>query len=95
MCTSSRMKISLRFLSLVGAVALTQAVTFAEDNAAKPEKISLWSNRAPVGGGEFQEGDATITVHRAAKPNGAAMVICPGGGYGGHVTGGERHGIAQ
>jgi acetyl esterase/lipase len=48
-----------------------------------------------VGGGEFQEGDATITVHRAAKPNGAAMVICPGGGYGGLVVGAEGHGIAQ
>jgi acetyl esterase/lipase len=35
-----------------------------------------------------------ITVHRAAKPNGAAIVICPGGGYGGLVTGGEGHGIA-
>jgi acetyl esterase/lipase len=28
------------------------------------------------------------------KPNGTAVVICPGGGYGGLVTGAEGHGIA-
>lgn len=59
-----------------------------------PEAIPLWSNHAPIGGGEFEEKDATITVHRPAKPNGAAMVICPGGGYGGLVMSAEGHGIA-
>jgi acetyl esterase/lipase len=34
-------------------------------------------------------------VHLPEKPNGAAIVICPGGGYGGLVVGGEGHGIAQ
>lgn len=33
-------------------------------------------------------------MHLADKPNGAAIVICPGGGYGGLVTKGEGHGIA-
>jgi acetyl esterase/lipase len=33
-------------------------------------------------------------VHLPANPNGAALVICPGGGYGGLVTKGEGHGIA-
>ncbi len=96
MCAWLRMKISLRFLSLVGVVALTQAVTFAEDNAAKPEIIPRRSDRGtPVAGGNFQERDVAITVHQAAKPNGAAMVICPGGGYGGLVTGAEGDRIAQ
>ncbi|MDB6173997.1 MAG: axeA [Chthoniobacteraceae bacterium] len=81
-------KISL-FITLV---LLTQLTIFAQD---APERISLWANHAPVGDGEFQEADATITVHRAAKPNGAAVIICPGGGYGGLVTGAEGHGIAQ
>ena len=35
-----------------------------------------------------------ITVHRPEKPNGAAVVICPGGGYGRLVTEAEGHGIA-
>ncbi|MDB5335941.1 MAG: axeA, partial [Planctomycetaceae bacterium] len=47
--------------------------------------------------GKFEDGDANafVTVHRADKPNGAAVVICPGGGYGGLVTGAEGHGIAK
>ena len=34
-------------------------------------------------------------MFRPTKPNGAAAVICPGGGYGGLVTGAEGSGIAQ
>jgi acetyl esterase/lipase len=55
----------------------------------------LWEGRAPNGDGQLDKADAFITVHRAEKPNGAAMVICPGGGYGGLVTGAEGHGIAD
>ena len=81
----------LRAIAIIAGIA---APALADD-APKPEKISLWSNHAPVGDGTFQQADATITVHRAPKPNGAAMVICPGGGYGVLVTGAEGHGIAQ
>lgn len=61
------------------------------------EQLSLWSGRAPVGDGQFEAADATITVHRPPgdAANGAAVVICPGGGYGGLVTGAEGHGIAR
>lgn len=76
-------------------VALAQFTALGQDAPAGPERISLWANHAPIGGGEFQAADATITVHRAAKPNGAAFVICPGGGYGGLVKGPEGHGIAR
>jgi acetyl esterase/lipase len=34
-------------------------------------------------------------VHLPQTPNGTAALICPGGGYGGLVTGAEGHGIAQ
>jgi len=63
----------------------------------EPEKLQLWSGQAPVGDGRFEAADASITVHRPAPDtaNGAAIVICPGGGYGGLVTGAEGHGIAQ
>jgi acetyl esterase/lipase len=49
-----------------------------------------------VGEGQFEAAGAFITVHRPAaeKANGAALVICPGGGYGMLVTGPEGHGIA-
>ena len=39
--------------------------------------------------------DVAITVHRPARANGAAMVICPGGGYTCRVSGPEGLGIAQ
>ena len=61
----------------------------------KPEKMPLWVGDAPVGGGAFAPSSASLTVHLPQKPNGAAMVICPGGGYGGLVTGAEGHGIAE
>ena len=88
------MNTSLRLLFLLTGLAVLAPATFAADTPAKPEKISLWSKHAPVGGGAFVSADASITVHRAAQPNGAALVICPGGGYGGLVTGAEGHGIA-
>jgi len=57
---------------------------------AKPEKIALQE----IDGVENKEG-AWIHLHRPAKPNGTAAIICPGGGYGGLVMGAEGHGIAQ
>ena len=84
------------FLPLCAALlALPFASAVSQEAAPAPEKISLWSNHAPVGDGTFQSQDPSITIHRAAKPNGAAMVICPGGGYGRLVTGAEGHGIAE
>ncbi len=73
------------------ALSLTTTVT-----AGDGERLPLWSAQAPIGDGvsEPAPADATITLHRAAKTNGAALVICPGGGYGGRVSGGEGHGIA-
>jgi acetyl esterase/lipase len=65
-----------------------------EGKKSDPEKLKLWNGRAPVGDGKFEQGDARITVHKPEKPCGTAMVICPGGGYGGLVTGPEGHGIA-
>ena len=61
------------------------------------ERLPLWPNQAPVGDGTFQAANAFITVDRPepSKANGAAIVICPGGGYGSLVVGPEGHGIAQ
>ena len=89
------MRILSGLLLFASLTLMTRVTAFAEDGTANPRSISLWSSHAPMGGGEFQDADATITVHRAAKPNGAAMVICPGGGYGGLVVGAEGHGIAK
>ncbi len=66
-----------------------------KESVLTARKLSLWSGRALVSDGNFEAADAFITVHPAAKPNGTAIVICPGGGYGGLVSGPEGHGIAQ
>jgi acetyl esterase/lipase len=67
----------------------------ADSKTADPQRIALWNGRAPVGDGQFEEADAWITLHRPARANGTAVVICPGGGYGGLVTDQEGHGIAR
>ncbi|MEO8498667.1 MAG: alpha/beta hydrolase [Planctomycetota bacterium] len=78
-------------------VSLTFLLPVETASAAEtePPRISLWNNHAPIGGDKFEAADAWITMHRAEPGNGTAIVICPGGGYGGLVTGAEGHGIAQ
>jgi acetyl esterase/lipase len=64
-------------------------------SAYAAETLPLWNGDAPEGDGKFTDSSkAKLTVHLPDNPNGAAVVICPGGGYGGLVTKGEGHGIA-
>jgi len=78
---------------LLSAMALSFATAGVD---AGPERIPLWKGPVPIGGGKTEpSSNAAIHVHRPAKPNGTAVVICPGGGYGGKVMGGEGHGIAR
>src|SRR5262245_6297437 len=91
---------TMRFAwAAVAGTCLVSAVVAADDKPADktsvPMKLSLWNGKAPIGDGKFDQADARITVHMPEKPNGAAIVICPGGGYGGLVTGAEGHGIAS
>lgn len=79
---------------------LSLAATCSADDALRAEvasdatRIALWEGPAPVGDNATEDADAWITVHQPAVPNGTAIVICPGGGYGGLVVGAEGHGIA-
>jgi acetyl esterase/lipase len=84
-----------RTLMVLLTVLLPAVAALAADPPAKGgERLKLWPAEAPVGDGKTEKVDVWITVHRPEKPNGAAAVICPGGGYGGLVTNGEGHGIA-
>lgn len=85
---------SALILCSFSAPAIAQDSTPSSDRQGEPIRVELWGGKAPVGDGKFQDAQVFITVHRAAKSNGAAAVICPGGGYGGLVTGAEGHGIA-
>lgn len=77
--------------------AMLVLVVCVNTTLADPEKMTLWTEKAPIGDGQFDTALPTITVYKSAPEiaTGTAMVICPGGGYGGLVTGGEGHGIAK
>ena len=62
---------------------------------ARQEMLFLWPDLAPVGDGNYEKADSRITLYRPEHANGTAVVICPGGGYGGLVTGAEGSGIAR
>lgn len=76
-------------------VASAPAPAEGADDRPLPRKLCLWSGQAPLGNGQYERADATLTVYRPKHGNGAAIVICPGGGYGGLVTGPEGVGIAK
>jgi acetyl esterase/lipase len=52
--------------------------------AAQPVNpiIPLYDGKAPHAVGDSAADKPSITVFKAEKPNGAAVVVCPGGGYG-------------
>lgn len=88
-----------RCLVLLACLVIPMAMTPVA--AADAGRLPLWNGAAPVGAPgstETEAADAFITVHLPeGTPEGSstpAVVICPGGGYGGLVTGPEGHGIA-
>jgi acetyl esterase/lipase len=60
-------------LSLLAALA-------AADPA--PQTFPLWSEKAPGAVGDSAADKPELTAYRPEKPNGTAVVVCPGGGYG-------------
>src|SRR5438128_621519 len=81
---------------LVGGLHNSIAIG-AEPGTGGSTVISLWNGQARVDSSAFEQAEVKLTMHLASpeKANGAALVICPGGGYGGLVTGPEGHGIAD
>jgi acetyl esterase/lipase len=47
-----------------------------------PQPFPLWDGKAPHAVGDSPADKPTLTAYRPAKPNGTAVVVCPGGGYG-------------
>ena len=71
----------------------------ASQSQARPgltKKSLSGPGRLLIGNGSTEEASSSLTVYRPSpeKANGAAMVICPGGGYRGLVMQAEGHGIA-
>lgn len=75
-------------------------------SAQKPVELPLWPNGAPntnglTGAQEDLNGgrvanvvNPSITVYRAANPNGMAIIMCPGGGYARLAMNHEGHDMA-
>jgi len=73
-----------RFASSVSAVFLVLLLSgpFASLHAGEPA-ITLWPQGAPGALGTSAKDIPTLTPHRPARPNGAAIVLIPGGSYAG------------
>ena len=48
-----------------------------------PQTFPLWPGKAPHAVGDSATDKPELTAYRPEKPNGTAVVVCPGGGYGG------------
>ncbi|MEZ5387500.1 MAG: alpha/beta hydrolase [Prosthecobacter sp.] len=79
-------------LSLFTAALLFTAVAHAE-----PAKVRLWPDGAPGAKGDEDKDQPFVYVWPAAKEkaNGAAFVVCPGGGYGGLAADHEGTQVAK
>jgi len=82
------------FFTLILLATLAMVVSMSHATELNPElnpalePRALWPDQTPPR-------TARITIHSPPKPNGAAIVICPGGGYGGLAVEPEGHGIAR
>jgi len=80
------------------AVVFALAVSPLRARSAEPtETIPLWPNGAPGATGDEPKDRPQCLVYLPpqAKASGSAIVICPGGGYGGLAMGHEGHAMAE
>ena len=77
----------LAFSSLLSAQTPIQVKLAEEKVVDEKPVIKGWIN-----GNEYTE--ATLTIYPAKKPNGQAIIACPGGGYAGVATTHEGHDMA-
>lgn len=81
------------FMLLSSIVAFSQSkveMLLWDENPADTTAAKLEAIRA----NDFTR-DPALTVYIPKKPNGKAIIMCPGGGYGWEATGHEGHGMAE
>ena len=90
------MQTKSRFGSLIG-ITLLLVLGAGSLMADEPTTELLWAQGAPGANGVEEKDKPTLIVYLAPlkESNGAAMVVCPGGGYGGLAMGHEGHDIAK
>ena len=81
----------------VAWLACLGLVLAIEAGAAEPVKVRLWPAGAPGAKGDAEYDQPFVEVWQAdaAETSGAAMVICPGGGYGGLAVDHEGKQVAE
>lgn len=93
---TGRSRFSLHFAAILSLIVSLGSVAVVQLEAAGPEPIRLWPDGAP---GQMGQGERDIPLVRIVKPVGAAtgtaVVVLPGGGYGGLAMDHEGQQIAQ
>lgn len=89
------MKRNLIFVAVCSLASLAIAQPPAKPTPS--ERVALWPGKAPNGDGTLEDSTKELEVFLppADKANGAAIVLCPGGGYIRHVTDREGYPVAQ
>jgi acetyl esterase/lipase len=75
----------MSILLLAASIALLAMLASAEPAPAMPdvptESARLWDGPAPEAKGDGADDVPALAICRAERPNGAAVIVCPGGGY--------------
>lgn len=86
-------------MGIVGTIIMMGMFLSAVDNPAPSgvESVLVWPDGAPGAVGEEAQDKPTLYLYPAKPENntGAAVVVCPGGGYAGLAIGYEGHEVAQ
>ena len=80
------MKLIVMAAGLGAAAAVLAISTYAQDpKVPTPRTVRLWTGDVPGAKGTEDADIPTITIYSPApeRANGGAVVVCPGGGYGG------------
>ena len=93
--TTNRARMTKPLLLAIALAAI--AILIAPALAAGPKTEFLWPKGAPGAKGDRPDDKPTLTIYLPdkAKAPTAAVVICPGGGYGALAMDHEGHQIAQ
>ena len=91
------MKLYSRIVLICALNALTLTAASAAEDALLPPKVELlWPDGAPGAKGDAEGDKPTLTIYPPTEnATGAAVVICPGGGYGFLAMDHEGHQVAQ
>jgi acetyl esterase/lipase len=90
-----KMQPMLRLLVVAAGAAICRPAPAAEP--FEGPVVPLWPGGAPGAVGDEPADKPSLSIHVAPKEkaNGAAVVVCPGGGYGGLADSYEGHGVAD